>query len=249
MPDDSASQHVEQDTNPQCAATPSPANQPNGIPTGGISDADQQSQIDNLEDRMKVGERWMISLTALMAVIAAIGVGVAGLQWWVMRGQIDEMRHQFRQDQRPYVMPTKVEPFLPMPGHPIQINVRWVNYGKSPALQVRTRAAVLFGNNALEQADKWFEVDAQNPLIGAPEMIIPPGIPPNIADAQYASIFSTRGLTTEEIEDFGRLSFYVALVIHLEYFDSFGAKYSTESCFSSFSNGAIPNCPKHNVIN
>src|SRR5258708_39541206 len=51
-----------------------------------------QSQITQLEDRIKSAEKWMIWLTAAIAFFGLCSIGVGILQWRVMSGQLDEMK-------------------------------------------------------------------------------------------------------------------------------------------------------------
>jgi len=142
----------------------------------------------------------MISLTAAITIITLFGVAVAYLQWTAMRDQMNEMRSQFQRDQRPYVMPTKVEPFPFAAGKPIMVNLRWVNYGKSPAIKVSGRSAIFFGANALEQADRWFElIEASKPLTSIPERIVPPGVPTDLKEAEFSTLSSIKAITQKNL--------------------------------------------------
>ncbi len=51
-----------------------------------------RSKVQDIEDRVKRAERWMIGLTAAIALSALCGVVVGFLQWHTLRGQLGEMK-------------------------------------------------------------------------------------------------------------------------------------------------------------
>lgn len=96
MPDDQPSKPIEQNTaehiEPIKATNPSPSpNIPNTHPAQPITNETMESQIFDIQDRVKRGEWWMIGLTAAIALFALCSIGVGLLQWNVMKGQLKEM--------------------------------------------------------------------------------------------------------------------------------------------------------------
>jgi hypothetical protein len=250
MQNETSGQDIEQQPNQDSTSIPLLQDQPSSTPAGGEGNKSDTNKINNLENLIESTEkRLMIFLTAAMAFFALCGVGVAVLQWKTMNGQLEEMRSQFQRDQRPYVMPTKVEPFPFAAGKPIMVNLRWVNYGKSPAIKVSGRSAIFFGANALEQADRWFElIEASKPLTSIPERIVPPGVPADLKEAEFSTLSSIKAITQEELNFLTSSNFSIAVVIRQVYFDSAGNRYWTDSCFSNLATMAMPDCPKHNEI-
>jgi hypothetical protein len=74
------------------ATAPVPPNNPAPNATQSIREKSQQAQISGLEDRIRSGERWMIYLTAAIALFGLCSVGIGILQWRAMKGQLKEMR-------------------------------------------------------------------------------------------------------------------------------------------------------------
>lgn len=249
MQNETSSQDVEQQPSQNSTPIPLPPHQPNSIPASCICDEGKQTDISTLENRIKSGEIWMICLTAAISIITLFGVVVAYLQWTAMRDQMNEMRSQFQRDQRPYVMPAKIDPYPFDAGKPIIANLYWVNYGKSPAIKVSGHGAIFFGVNAREQADRWFElIEASNPLSSVPERIIPPGIPSNLKEAEFSTLSTKRAINQDELDFLTKNDFSIIVVSRQVYFDGVGNRYWTDSCFSNLATMAIPHCPKHNEI-
>lgn len=65
---------------------------PRGQETQAISDQSVQSDIKDIDNRVKRAERWMIWLTGAIALFALGAVVVGVLQWRVMSGQLREMK-------------------------------------------------------------------------------------------------------------------------------------------------------------
>jgi hypothetical protein len=122
--DESTSKCEQQNTDQCSVSTPFSPDQPNREPTCAVGGDSEQSAKNISERPMKPKDKWMILLTAAIAIITLTGVVVAHFQ-------LSEMKQQFRMDQRPYVVPIKVEPFY-VPNQPIRINVRFANYVKTP---------------------------------------------------------------------------------------------------------------------
>jgi hypothetical protein len=74
---------------------PSSPNSPDGQNTQAISNQSVQKEIENIDDRVKRAERWMIGLTGAIALFALAAVIVGVLQWNAMSGQLTEMIKQY----------------------------------------------------------------------------------------------------------------------------------------------------------
>jgi hypothetical protein len=68
-----------------------PPNPPNPPDTQSVGKQGVEGKVEELEDRVKKGEIWMIGLTAAIALFALCSVAVGILQWSVMKGQLKEM--------------------------------------------------------------------------------------------------------------------------------------------------------------
>lgn len=249
MPQESTSKNMHSNSQPHDAGAPPPSHQPNCVPTNSEGNNDQQAQKCNCYRPPKAHEKWVIVWAAVTAVVTLCSVIVAFLQWRSMDGQVEEMRRQFRVDQRPYVMPANWKPYLLEPGRPIHVRVSWVNYGKSPAIKVRGRGAILFGPNAMEQVDRWFEVNEQIALAGSPETIVPPGAPADWSDAQVTTYKTKESVTQEGLDAWSAGTYYLIIVGRSEYFDGAGNRYWTDSClFYTPSGDVLEHCATHYKI-
>jgi len=128
---------------------------------------------------------WATVVFTFVIAAATIAYTVYGRrQWQVMSGQLEEMRsggrdthalaeaaqrsakaaenalndarNNFIRDQRPYVMVASVKPAPLTVGMRISVNLYWVNYGKSPAINAKGSGLIFFGPKAMQQADQWF---------------------------------------------------------------------------------------------
>jgi hypothetical protein len=61
-------------------------------PKSSVEPLSDKSQILNLENRIRAGEKWTIWLTGAIAFFVLCSAFVAGLQWTVMQGQLSEMK-------------------------------------------------------------------------------------------------------------------------------------------------------------
>jgi hypothetical protein len=82
----------EQQTSKQAEDVSMPPNQPNATNAETIRIEAINTKQEELEERIKRGEKWMIWLTATIAFFALCSVIVGTLQWRVMSGQLDEMK-------------------------------------------------------------------------------------------------------------------------------------------------------------
>jgi hypothetical protein len=96
MPDNDSSKPVKQDgTEPvepvEATNTNSPPQIPDSHPAQPVTNEAMEGQIEDIQDRVKRGEWWMIGLTAAIALFALCSICVGLLQWSVMKGQLKEM--------------------------------------------------------------------------------------------------------------------------------------------------------------
>jgi hypothetical protein len=92
MKQDPPSDSEQQQRSQQTKKIPKPPNHPNATKTEAISTDPIRAKQEELEERIRRGERWLIYLTAAIAFFGLCSVIVAILQWRVMSGQLAEMK-------------------------------------------------------------------------------------------------------------------------------------------------------------
>lgn len=163
---------------------------------------------------------------------------------------------QFQSDQRPYIWPVLREPEKPpKPGEPIRVNVFFINYGKTPAIRERSQTGLLvfFGEGTMPQADKFFSTFDEKSLVGADasEIIVPPGIPPDVAKG--ASAYTTaesKPLPKDQkvLDEIRNTDGSYAVVGVVLYEDGLGGHYRSDFCSMHLHTGSMMWCTRHNEI-
>jgi hypothetical protein len=157
---------------------------------------------------------------------------------------LDLARINFIKEQRPYVWGTLAGNLELRPGEHVRWGFIYGNHGKSPAMNVRARAQIVFGEHREERIDPnlFKPIHTQDqPPIGT---VIFPG------DAStYITASSREILTEDDITYIMKTDFGFKLVVYIKYFNLSGARYSTEICRARLQSGAIANCNEHNKIN
>jgi hypothetical protein len=165
--DDHSSQGIQpkpeqNSSKPEPIIVPLPPNQPNTSDVHAISNNQEQTDVKNLEDRIKQAEKWMILLTGAIAFFALCQVVVAVLQWREMidsgaqtdkiiaaderiakamentigqaQKSLDAAIEQNRLDQRAWVGDVRVSSFELKAGETPTLFIIVRNSGKTPAL-------------------------------------------------------------------------------------------------------------------
>jgi hypothetical protein len=164
----------------------------------------------------------------------------------------DRAWEQFKTDQRPYMWSSAVVGSTPQANQPLWANVYLVNYGKSPAMAERNTGKIFFGQDATEQADKWFaqmdtgRLDTKDTSV----TVVPQGIP---ANAEKSPVFSSIGTDTalnkSQAEYVKITAFSEVLAVHVEYTDIGGkAFYFSDICYHRTATGQMGICHEHNVM-
>jgi hypothetical protein len=135
MEQHSSSGRDQQQTPKQTEDVPVSPTQPNPQNTEGISTESIKAKQDQFEERIKRGERWMIYLTAAIALFALGSVIVGFFQWQVMSGQLKEMQAA----QRPWVS-ANIQIAGPLVfeanGSSIPLKITLKNTGDTPATRI-----------------------------------------------------------------------------------------------------------------
>ena len=93
MEQDPSSDREQRQTSKQAENVPMPQSQPTPQDTESISRDAIKAKQEEFEESIKRGERWMIYLTAAIALFAFGSVIVGYFQWRVMSGQLTEMKN------------------------------------------------------------------------------------------------------------------------------------------------------------
>lgn len=133
----------ERDENTSAAGPPSDdtnlpgASESEGIEPGEAGPPQESSEPQTpptnkpIIDQIRMGERWMIGLTALIGVTGVIGTVIFGSQLHVMQGQLDVMKAA-NEAERPWLGVSRSS--IPLPRRkPTRASITVVNAGKSPA--------------------------------------------------------------------------------------------------------------------
>lgn len=269
-PDTNESGHGNDEKEQVLSALVAEPPRPSHSPDNGVEEK-QDKEIQALSKRVDLG-LWFSGVVACAAVISAL---VAYLQWDAIRGNgeqtdrliaqvteqakaanrlaeianasLSEGRDHSRRDLRPYILPT-IEPGALIEGVPVRAKYSLINYGKTPALKMRTYGKVFVGRNALKEADQWF-AERVDPGIyadfGAP---IPPGVPNGLNKEKYLLIPNERPMSKEDIALVRDRDFTVVIVSRHYYLDGFGETYWTDACFMMLKTWEAGYCQHHNEI-
>jgi hypothetical protein len=216
----------------------------------------------------------------LMLVLTAVIAFSAMSQWWVTKGQLDEMRESsmqtdaliqqsaeqaraaialanaaeknlqetrilFNKGQRPYVIQRAT--LHPISNNsPIRVDLSRINYGKSPAVKTATSGSVFIGENAMAEAEQWFEVHAPTVFRYETGEVIAPSSNPEAIP--YSSVFSDKVITGNELKSLKNGSSAVIITTRTAYRDISNNLYWTDACFMYYVTGAVAYCHKHNEV-
>jgi hypothetical protein len=86
--------------------SPVPPDKPGTLHAGSVTAKPVKNQVQELEDRIKRAEKWMIILTGAIAFFGLCQVVAAFLQWDAMKGQLVEMRGSSNQSERLVILNT-----------------------------------------------------------------------------------------------------------------------------------------------
>lgn len=204
-------------------------------------DEQQNNDISRLKKRV---DFWIALLPTFMFIVAA---GQAAVAYY----QLETNRTQFHQDQRPYVM-SIAAPSDFVPNQMLMVNFRNGNYGKSPAIEAGGAGKVFFGDDAMQQADRWFKDELPQAIAGRNRSILPPNTPASHVEARDTTLLSDRPVTGEELDALMKKSYSIVAVMRQAYRDTTGNEYWTDVCVANLVTGPnrmrIVECKNHNYV-
>jgi hypothetical protein len=129
------------------------------------SEQNMERNVQDIEDRVKRAERWMIGLTAAIAFFGLCAVVVGILQWRVMSGQLGTMDKTLESSERAYLAA----------GDPIsmshdRVDIPITNYGhvSSKNLTCSISYAVIMNSTHTFRASKDFVITRNDPIAPGP---------------------------------------------------------------------------------
>jgi len=156
---------------------------------------------------------------------------------------LNAVNSNFVNEERPYIAVTKQ---TPNPAHPKVeenfdpvFNIEYRNFGRSAAIDTRSRSHVFFGENIKGKIIDFFK---PVPITGGSKVTVPPAgaadpNPPFIS-ARAGRLASDKEATFVAANDYA-----LAIVAVIEYRDAKGNKYSERYCTLNLVTGAFQYCP------
>jgi len=154
------------------------------------------------------------------------------------RENLNTLRSNFIKDQRPYMAAKPDDPKIEE-GKRLLWNVHFVNYGRSPAVDVATCVALLIG----EDVRPLLTEEAIRQRCNHPQSleitslgIAPPG------DNLFTTGYSQENLTADQVRIIKEGNFKIALTGVITYKDMAGTKYTYIYCNVRLSGGGLADC-------
>lgn len=201
-----------------------------------------------------------IRLQAVALILVAVGLTLTGWQAHESRRSVElasrtleQTQAMFAADQAPYVGictdPDEKSKFTLEAGKPFRWRVKFLNYGKSPALRMQMGAALYAGEGAVESVRDFFAlIDGSIfPAVKATAMVMPNATACG-ADGGFTDVVTNRVGTKEDLAFMAANDGGLALAGRFQYRDIRGAIYNSDFCLLRLQTGAIMTCPGHNDV-
>jgi hypothetical protein len=164
------------------------------------------------------------------------------------RDSMAQARDNFTKDQTPYVWATPKEPIVKI-GENIRWDIQYSNYGRSPALNMRSCIQATWGNAGLSFLNS-VHFPSMDECIGSlgstinPKSVsvLPPGYP------GYSSTFGSDPLTEPLFNAITSTEGGGFIYGVFQYEDKAGNLYESAFCNFRFRSGAVGACDRHNYI-
>jgi hypothetical protein len=188
-------------------------------------------------------KRWDVMTVA--TIVLAIATAASAAFLWI---QLQDSRENFTKDQRPYIWSSKVidarppsKPWVPWTGV-----LYYNNYGKAPAIRVRSSAKLNRGLFMDKWVDEFFaKADKEQPEDAGSEDIIPPG---QGFDPYKNMIVEGIFWTDDELRLATEQDGFWVAVAHFQYYDAAGNFHYSDMCWMGMKSGIVATCLHHNEI-
>lgn len=154
---------------------------------------------------------------------------------------------QFREQERPYLWPIKMEQFRMVKGEQIRWNIFIGNYGRSPAITV-SRITICFGRDAMGCLDRYFSrMPKKLPRNAGSVAIVQPtaATGPLANDLNVLGAYSNEIATEDDIKFITQHRFSIVIGGRIEYDDTHGGSYRSTFCVQTDTTKIIIDCRKH----
>jgi hypothetical protein len=225
---------------------------------------DVKKKREAAEEKKEARDKFRLCVEITGLIIVIIYAGLTCWQAWethnaVIAAQIantnagkalSEAHNQFVQQERPYIWITRPN-FNPLRPGKLSGSVSLRNFGKSPALNIKTIVRDMFyGPDAMKHVEAMFDFYRKVHLIyqEVPTLPIPPE---NAQDPEsYATIFpeSVRIMSPEDISWIKTHDEGAIMAGVIEYSDMEGNTYRSEYCTVRKMDGRAEPCTSHNEI-
>jgi hypothetical protein len=198
----------------------------------------------NDHDTTPKRKKWLeitgVSLGILVAVIYIFQLRAMQKQIALTEAAISNAQENFRIDESPVMWATPQKPIVEA-DHPILWDVRFTNYGKSSARNVRFCAAISFG---VKLSDIPVPTRAQCEARPSPKTVtvFPQGY------SQFTTIFSSVPVSKEGVDKINSTDAGAIVMGAIYYDDAFGHSYESMFCSARLTTGAVMSCDKYNDI-
>jgi hypothetical protein len=201
-----------------------------------------QHDAERKEDKASHNKNFWVGLLTLLAVTI-----YAGLTFWqgtLTRELINQTQRNFESDQAPVVWPAPQPPVIEV-GQRFKWDIKFSNYGRSPAREVRSCALLATGGIGLKLLPSLPQPSAGN-CDGQPFHsvgVMPLGVPPTYVSALGPEPLKEEEAAVIKATDGGAIVYGV-----ISYDDAVGHSYESTFCYYRLITGATMVCERYNTI-
>jgi hypothetical protein len=214
----------------------------------GPEETNTRNSSEKKEDARKRKIWWLEVATF---IVLSIYAGLTAWQSWSTQKIVTLTREQFTKDQRPYVWISKPKFFPPQSGQKMSATVDFLNFGKSPALNIKTDFRSLeFGPNGEKNIDVIFNMPKGIKITypGPPSLPIPPGGKEGQIPIPEMLTQSLGVMSDSDVQWMNTHSPSAVFGGIVRYEDMSGNIYETYYCVVRWNNTDVFPCIEHNEI-
>lgn len=193
----------------------------------------EQHKTERADDKSTSNKQlmWTIITAGLVFIYTSI------MFWQSCQTQqtIATNKQQFAADQRPWLWIVPGE-FKVESGARVAVDVHIVNYGKTPAIQMKSSRRMILGPHASKYV---LPFSATN----APAVIVPPN-----DRNTFLSVLSDEAITEERRNFLVSSDDTIMAFGVIDYYDIGGTHYQTDWCLTRLATGATAFCEQHNEV-